>query len=109
MTSIAKPKILHEGIERNALKLTLRDYEGALSTLCAGCGHDSVTAAIVRGFFRARHPAPSRGQGERHRLLVQDHGLFPRQVPRQQHRAWAHAVGHDGRLVRQSRTSITSA
>ena len=26
---------------------TRRDYEGALSTLCAGCGHDSITAAIV--------------------------------------------------------------
>jgi 2-oxoglutarate ferredoxin oxidoreductase subunit beta len=56
MTSIAKPKILHKGIERNALKLTLRDYEGALSTLCAGCGHDSVTAAIVRAFFELDIP-----------------------------------------------------
>jgi len=27
--------------------MTRRDYEGALSTLCAGCGHDSITAAVV--------------------------------------------------------------
>src|SRR5512139_1115983 len=51
MTSIAKPKIVHEGLKRNALGLTVRDYEGAMSTLCAGCGHDSVTAAIVQAFW----------------------------------------------------------
>jgi 2-oxoglutarate ferredoxin oxidoreductase subunit beta len=51
MTSIAKPKIIHAGLARNALGLTIRDYEGGMSTLCAGCGHDSVTAAIVQAFF----------------------------------------------------------
>ena len=29
----------------------VRDYEGGMSTLCAGCGHDSITAAIVQAFF----------------------------------------------------------
>ncbi|HUN25614.1 MAG TPA: 2-oxoacid:ferredoxin oxidoreductase subunit beta [Steroidobacteraceae bacterium] len=47
MTYIAKPKIHHPGLPKNALGLTRRDYEGALSTLCAGCGHDSITAALV--------------------------------------------------------------
>jgi 2-oxoglutarate/2-oxoacid ferredoxin oxidoreductase subunit beta len=47
MTFIAKPKIAHPSLPRNALGMTRRDYEGALSTLCAGCGHDSITAAIV--------------------------------------------------------------
>ncbi|HUL46547.1 MAG TPA: thiamine pyrophosphate-dependent enzyme, partial [Steroidobacteraceae bacterium] len=47
MTFIAKPKVAHPSLPRNALGLTRRDYEGALSTLCAGCGHDSITAAIV--------------------------------------------------------------
>lgn len=51
MTSIAKPAVRHPGLERNALGLTRRDYEGAMSTLCAGCGHDSVTAALVQAFF----------------------------------------------------------
>jgi 2-oxoglutarate ferredoxin oxidoreductase subunit beta len=36
--------------------LTLRDYEGAMSTLCAGCGHDSVTAGIVRAFYELNRP-----------------------------------------------------
>jgi 2-oxoglutarate/2-oxoacid ferredoxin oxidoreductase subunit beta len=47
MTFIAKPKIAHPSLPKNNLGLTRRDYEGALSTLCAGCGHDSITAALV--------------------------------------------------------------
>ena len=51
MTYISKPKIVHKGLARNKLGLTLRDYEGGMSTLCAGCGHDSITAALVQAFF----------------------------------------------------------
>jgi 2-oxoglutarate ferredoxin oxidoreductase subunit beta len=51
MSSIAKPSVRHPALERNALGLTRRDYEGAMSTLCAGCGHDSVTAALVQACF----------------------------------------------------------
>lgn len=47
MTSIAKPPVTHPTARTNGLGLTIRDYEGAMSTLCAGCGHDSVTAALV--------------------------------------------------------------
>lgn len=47
MTFIAKPKVRHPSLPKNDLGLTRRDYEGALSTLCAGCGHDSITAAIT--------------------------------------------------------------
>ena len=47
MTYIAKPKFHHPNLPRNELGLTRRDYEGSMSTLCAGCGHDSVTAAMT--------------------------------------------------------------
>jgi 2-oxoglutarate/2-oxoacid ferredoxin oxidoreductase subunit beta len=47
MSSITKPKVAHPGLPKNDLGLTRRDYEGGMSTLCAGCGHDSITAAIV--------------------------------------------------------------
>jgi 2-oxoglutarate/2-oxoacid ferredoxin oxidoreductase subunit beta len=47
MSFMVKPKVAHPELPRNALGLTRRDYEGANSTLCAGCGHDSITAAIV--------------------------------------------------------------
>ena len=48
MTFIAKPKVRHPLLTVNELGLTRRDYEGAVSTLCAGCGHDSVSAAIIQ-------------------------------------------------------------
>ncbi len=51
MTYIAKPRLLAESQPRNALGYTRFDYEGAISTLCAGCGHDSISAAIVRACF----------------------------------------------------------
>ena len=51
MASITKPLIPLVRLERNELGLTVRDYEGAMSTLCAGCGHDSITAAIIRAVF----------------------------------------------------------
>src|ERR1700674_4030110 len=51
MPSIAKPVAVHPSLRRNELGLNLRDYEGAMSTLCAGCGHDSITAAIVRALW----------------------------------------------------------
>ena len=51
MTYIRKPLFKHPSLQRNSLGLTHRDYEGVVSTLCAGCGHDSVTAAIVEACF----------------------------------------------------------
>ncbi len=51
MPSIKKPLIPLAPLPVNELGLTLRDYEGGMSTLCAGCGHDSITAAITRAFF----------------------------------------------------------
>ena len=56
MTSIAKPPVRHPGLQRNELGFTVRDYEGAMSTLCAGCGHDSVTAALVQSFWELSLP-----------------------------------------------------
>jgi 2-oxoglutarate ferredoxin oxidoreductase subunit beta len=51
MTYLAKPKIHHPSLPVNALGFTRRDYEGPVSTLCAGCGHDSISAAIIQAFF----------------------------------------------------------
>jgi len=35
----------------NHIGLTLQDYKGKDSTLCAGCGHDAITSQIIRSFF----------------------------------------------------------
>ncbi len=56
MPSIAKPVATHPSLQRNQLGLTIRDYEGSMSTLCAGCGHDSITAAIVRALWEVAMP-----------------------------------------------------
>jgi 2-oxoglutarate ferredoxin oxidoreductase subunit beta len=56
MSFIKKPVARHPSLEKNALGLTIRDYEGSMSTLCAGCGHDSITAAIVRAFHELDTP-----------------------------------------------------
>ncbi len=51
MPSIAKPQIPLAPLSRNRLGLTLRDYAGGMSTLCAGCGHDSITAALTESLW----------------------------------------------------------
>src|SRR5665213_960743 len=51
MTYLAKPKFQHPDLPKNELGYTHRDYEGTVSTLCAGCGHDSITAAIIQACF----------------------------------------------------------
>jgi 2-oxoglutarate/2-oxoacid ferredoxin oxidoreductase subunit beta len=48
MTYIAKPKLHHPTLAQNKVGYTRRDYEGKISTLCAGCGHDSISAAIIQ-------------------------------------------------------------
>src|SRR5580658_516023 len=53
MPSIVKPVATHPSLQRNDLGLTIRDYEGTMSTLCAGCGHDSITAALTRALWEA--------------------------------------------------------
>lgn len=35
----------------NRLGLTRADYKGAVSTLCPGCGHDSITANLIKAFY----------------------------------------------------------
>src|ERR1700682_2774807 len=51
MTYLAKPKLHHPELPKNKLGFTHRDYEGTVSTLCAGCGHDSITASIIEACF----------------------------------------------------------
>ncbi|HZT88366.1 MAG TPA: 2-oxoacid:ferredoxin oxidoreductase subunit beta [Stellaceae bacterium] len=56
MTYIAKPKLHHPKLPTNALGFTRRDYEGTISTLCAGCGHDSISAGIIQACFELSLP-----------------------------------------------------
>jgi 2-oxoglutarate ferredoxin oxidoreductase subunit beta len=56
MTFLTKPKLHHPELHKNSLGYTRRDYEGAISTLCAGCGHDSISAAIIKACFELELP-----------------------------------------------------
>ncbi len=49
--SFQKSTFHHPRLKVNDLGLTYRDYEGALSTLCAGCGHDAITSAIIQACY----------------------------------------------------------
>jgi 2-oxoglutarate ferredoxin oxidoreductase subunit beta len=57
MSFMPKPVAQHPALKKNTLGLTHRDYEGAMSTLCAGCGHDSITAALIEACFELDLPA----------------------------------------------------
>lgn len=47
-----KSTFAHPDLPKNKLGYTRKYYEGALSTLCAGCGHDSISAAIVEACWK---------------------------------------------------------
>jgi 2-oxoglutarate ferredoxin oxidoreductase subunit beta len=49
--SSRRPAFRHPGLPKNDLGYTRKDYEGLDSTLCAGCGHDSITNAIIQACF----------------------------------------------------------
>lgn len=49
--SYQRPVFRHPELPRNELGFARADYEGALSTLCAGCGHDSISGAIVQACY----------------------------------------------------------
>ncbi|AEL23894.1 2-oxoacid:ferredoxin oxidoreductase subunit beta [Cyclobacterium marinum] len=46
-----KPLFRHPKLPKNKLGYTLKEYEGSISTLCAGCGHDSISATIVQACY----------------------------------------------------------
>lgn len=56
MSFITKPHVVRVEMPTNSLGLTMRDYEGGMSTLCAGCGHDSISSAIAQTFFELSIP-----------------------------------------------------
>ena len=56
MTYLTKPKLHHPALQPNKLGYMRRDYEGTISTLCAGCGHDSISAAIIQACYQLDIP-----------------------------------------------------
>ena len=63
-----------------------------MSTLCAGCGHDSVTGAIVQAAFELNIASAQGRKDERNRLLIEDPGVFSEPVTWFQHGSWSNAL-----------------
>ena len=91
MTYLAKPKLHHPTLPKNRLGYTRRDYEGKISTLCAGLRPRLDHRGDHPGVLGARDRAAPRRQALGHRLLVEDARLLPRQLARLQQRARPHA------------------
>jgi 2-oxoglutarate ferredoxin oxidoreductase subunit beta len=49
--SYIRPKFRHPDLPKNELGYTTKEYEGAISTLCAGCGHDSISGSIIQACY----------------------------------------------------------
>ena len=105
MTYVAKPRLHHPTLPKNKLGYTRRDYEGKVSTLCAGCGHDSISAALIQAFWElAIEPhrvAKLSGIGCSSKtpdyFLGNSHG---------QHRPRPHALGSHRRQPREPRPDL---
>lgn len=51
-----RPGFRHPELPKNELGYTKKEYEGSISTLCAGCGHDSISGAIIQAVFEMSIP-----------------------------------------------------
>lgn len=49
--SYIRPTFRHPALKKNKAGFARADYEGVISTLCAGCGHDSISGAIVQACY----------------------------------------------------------
>ena len=49
----AKPNFRHPDLPLNEIGYARKEYEGAISTLCAGCGHDSISGAIIQACYES--------------------------------------------------------
>ena len=91
------PRLPTPSCPRNELGLTVRDYEGAMSTLCAGCGHDSITGAIMQAVFELSIPPHRMAKLSGIGCSSKTPAYFRQRLPWLQYGAWPHALGGHGR------------
>ncbi len=98
------PRAQAQRARAHGARLRRRNVD-AVRRLRSRLDHGRDRASVLR----ARHPAARCREDERHRLLVEDAGVFHERVARLQLRARPHAVDRDGRERREPRRSICSA
>ena len=75
----------------NRIGLEVLNYKGGKTTLCAGCGHNSISERIIECFYEMGVEPWKVAKFSRHRLLVEVARLLPGPVARLQRRARPHA------------------
>jgi hypothetical protein len=100
VTYFGKPTFHHPSTAVNELGYRRRDCEGSMSTLCAGCGHDAISAAIIHACFELSLPPHRIAKLSGNRLLLHNADLHAGSEPRLQFGARADAIGADGRQSR---------
>ena len=107
MTYIAKPKFHHPAPAEERARLYPSRLRGLDLDAVRRLRPRLDLGRDHRGLLRARDRAASRREAFRHRLLVEDADLFPRQVARLQFGARPHALGADRRQSRQPRPDLS--
>jgi 2-oxoglutarate ferredoxin oxidoreductase subunit beta len=50
-TTTAEPNPVAPGPKTNRIGLTVIDYKGGKTTLCAGCGHNAISERIIEAMY----------------------------------------------------------
>ena len=106
MSFMQKPKVSHSKLPKNELGLTTREYEGGMSTLCAGCGHDSITAALIQAFWELNIEPYKVVKMSGIGCSSKTTAVFPGGCPRHQRRARPHALRRHRRQCRRARSLL---
>ena len=71
-TTTVAPGATTPGPKTNRIGLTVIEYKGGKTTLCAGCGHNAISERIIEAMYEMGvcH------QAERYRLLVENTGVL---------------------------------
>ena len=86
----------------NLAGLSKNDYRGAPSTLCQGCGHNSIASQLIAAFYEMNVVPESIVKFSGIGCSSKCTHLFLEPLVRLQWFAWTHAICGDRRAVRRS-------
>ena len=88
--------------QMNLAGLSKNDYRGNPSTLCQGCGHNSIASQIIAALYEMNVVPEEYRQVQRHRLFQQIAHLLFESLVRIQWSAWTYAIRGNRRVIRRS-------
>ena len=105
-TTPVEPGTAAPAPKTNRIGLTVIEYKGGKTTLCAGCGHNAISERIIEAMYEMGVQPELRHQAQRHRLLLEDSRVFHEPLAQLQRRARTHALRRHRRPARQSQTGL---